>query len=56
MLAKCDEQVKAEAGNACEQCGAAARSPFVIIAVYLTIIVSAVLLGIGVVELWRWAK
>ena len=56
MPVRCDEEVKVDVCKDEEQCGPAARAPLVIIAIYLAITVSAVVLAIGVVELWRWVS
>jgi hypothetical protein len=56
MPTEWDEQIDADVGKVEEECGQVARSPFVAMVVYLTIIVLVVVFGIGIVELWRWAK
>ena len=56
MPVRCGEEIKVDAGEGEEQCDPVARSALVPIAIYLAIIVLAVVLAIGVVELWRWVK
>jgi hypothetical protein len=53
---ECDERIQAAAAKVGKQFNSVTRSLLVNISIDFIIVLSAVVLAIGLVELWRWAR